>query len=64
MSWKNGNQEKLFFFVIESKASIRESDLRPSEKSKFRCGKKHFEALGSDSKLILVSTIEDIENHF
>lgn len=64
LSWKNGNQEKLFFFVIESKASIRESDLRPSERSKFRCGKKHFEALGSDSELILVSTIEDIENRF
>ncbi len=64
LSWKDRDQEKLFFFVAESKGSIRKSDLRDNEKSKFECGEKHFKALNSDSELILINEIKNIEDQF
>jgi len=50
VSWKDEHEEKLFF-VVESKGSISESDLRPKELAKIECGKKHFKELGSQLKL-------------
>ncbi|MCY4561105.1 MAG: DEAD/DEAH box helicase family protein [Flavobacteriaceae bacterium] len=46
VSWKQNDEEKLYF-VVESKASASVLDLRPRESSKIKCGKQHFEALGS-----------------
>lgn len=45
--WKDGGDEKLYF-VVESKGSTGLFDLRPKESGKIACGKKHFEALGSE----------------
>ncbi len=64
LSWMDRDQEKLFFFIAESKGSIRESDLRGNEEAKFKCGKKHFKALNSDSELILINEIKNIEDQF
>jgi type III restriction enzyme len=45
--WKDENEEKLFF-VVESKGSTGLFDLRPKELAKIDCGKKHFNAIGSE----------------
>ncbi|WP_233884179.1 type III restriction-modification system endonuclease [Tenacibaculum piscium] len=58
--WKDNNEEKLFF-VVESKGSTGLFDLRPKEKGKIDCGKKHFNAL--DSEMIEASNMSDVENH-
>lgn len=58
--WKDKNEEKLFF-VAESKSSIGLFDLRPKEKAKIDCGKKHFKAIGSE--MIEVRNIEDVEEY-
>ncbi|MCG8761960.1 DEAD/DEAH box helicase family protein [Tenacibaculum finnmarkense] len=58
--WKDNNEEKLFF-VVESKGSTGLFDLRPKEKGKIDCGKKHFNAL--DSEMIEASSMSDVENH-
>ncbi|MCG8893556.1 DEAD/DEAH box helicase family protein [Tenacibaculum finnmarkense] len=57
--WKDNNEEKLFF-VVESKGSTSLFDLRPKEKGKIDCGKKHFNAL--DSEMIVASNMSDVEN--
>ena len=57
VSWNDGDEEKLYF-VVESKGSISELDLRPKEQSKIECGKRHFEELGSSMRLAV--TIEDL----
>lgn len=44
--WKDDREEKLFF-VVESKGGIGLFDLRPKERGKIDCGKKHFEAIGT-----------------
>ncbi|MCZ0859744.1 DEAD/DEAH box helicase family protein [Methanocorpusculum sp. MG] len=58
---KNGI-EKLYF-VLETKASLETSQLRPSESGKITCGRKHFEALNTGITFEPVSSFEDfIEN--
>ncbi len=44
--WKDDHEEKLFF-VVESKGGIGLFDMRPKERGKIDCGKKHFEAMGT-----------------
>jgi len=58
--WKDGSEEKLYF-VVESKGSTSEFDLRPKEQGKIDCGTKHFAALGSE--MIVATGMEDIETH-
>ena len=55
VSWKDGDEEKLYF-VVESKGSS-EMDLRPKEQSKIACGKKHFKKLGSE--MVVATMISD-----
>jgi type III restriction enzyme len=55
--WKDENDEKLFF-VVESKGSTLFSDLRPKESAKIDCGKKHFEAIGSE--MIVASEMSEV----
>ena len=50
--------EERLYFVVESKGSAYEDDLRPIEKAKIRCGKAHFVALGTGAKHITVSNYE------
>lgn len=44
---ENNNEEKLYF-VIESKGSIAKGDLRPIEREKIKCAKKHFKSLNTE----------------
>lgn len=55
--WKDENEEKLFF-VVESKGSTGLFDLRPKELAKIDCGKKHFNAIGSE--MIVASEMSDV----
>jgi len=43
---KNG--ERKLYFVLETKGDIRVENLKPSESVKIACGRKHFQALGSE----------------
>lgn len=58
VSWRQDGDEQIYF-VVESKGSTSEDDLRPREWSKYECGRNHFEALGS--KLELAKNLSDIE---
>lgn len=42
------DNEKKMYFVIETKGNTNIEKLRPEEKLKIKCGKAHFEAIGSD----------------
>lgn len=55
--WKDKEEEKLFF-VVESKGSTGLFDLRPKEQGKIDCGKKHFQAIGSE--MIVASNLEEV----
>ncbi|MFM2385820.1 MAG: hypothetical protein RL660_577, partial [Bacteroidota bacterium] len=55
--WKDADEEKLFF-VVESKGSNTLFDLRPKEQGKIDCGKKHFEAIGSE--MIVVTEMSNV----
>jgi type III restriction enzyme len=57
--WKDEDDEKLFF-VVESKGSTSLFDLRPKETAKINCGKKHFEAIGSE--MIVASEMSEVED--
>jgi len=57
VSWKDGDEEKLYF-VVESKGSTSEMDLRPKEQLKIEFGKKHFEEL--ELEMHVIKTINDI----
>mgnify|MGYP000977405060 FL=1 len=52
------NSEKLYF-VVESKGADLGLDIKTTESSKIKCGKKHFEALDSSVKLIQSSNYEN-----
>ncbi|WP_366182965.1 DEAD/DEAH box helicase family protein [Flavobacterium ovatum] len=56
--WKDQDEEKLFF-VVESKGSTGLFDLRPKEEAKIKCGKRHFNAIGS--KMIVATDLADVE---
>ncbi|MFD2247296.1 type III restriction-modification system endonuclease [Pontibacter ruber] len=45
--WDNEGQEKLYF-VVETKGALSWEFLRPAEKAKIECGRKHYKALSDD----------------
>lgn len=51
--------EKLYF-VIETKSSLLQEDLRLAEQDKIRCGTAHFEALENDVQFIQAAKINDL----
>ena len=55
--WKDDKEEKLYF-VVESKGSTGLFDLRPKEQGKIDCGKKHFQALGTE--MIVASEMSEV----
>mgnify|MGYP001015721962 CR=1 FL=1 len=61
VSCKDGDEEKLYF-VVESKGSTSEIDLRQREKLKIEFGKRHFKELGT--KMIVAKTLDDIYKYF
>lgn len=54
---KNG-EEKLYF-IVETKGSIKDEDLRMKENAKIKCGEKHFEALGTGVKFSRAKEYEE-----
>ena len=44
----NEDGKKRMYFVLETKGNIDSDALRPSEKAKIDCGRKHFEAIGNN----------------
>lgn len=59
VSWNQDGIEKIYF-VVESKGSTSELDLRLREKAKCKCGKYHFQELGIELKK--GKNLSDIEN--
>ncbi len=58
------NETKLrLFFVVETKGDTFLDALRPSEKAKIVCGKKHFEALGSAVTFCIANSYDSFEEH-
>ncbi len=57
--WEKDGDQKLFF-VVETKGGISELGLRPTEKAKIDCGKKHFKALGTGAELQVVSSLSEL----
>ena len=53
---KNG--ETNLYFVVETKGSTDYLALRPTEQAKIKCGRKHFEALGTNVHFDVVDTYE------
>jgi type III restriction enzyme len=51
-------EEKLYF-VVETKGSLLDEDLRQRELMKIECGHKHFEALGNDVNFKKASKFEE-----
>jgi len=52
------------FFVVETKGSLLADALRPVEKAKIKCGKAHFEALGTDVSLEVTNSYDSFEAAF
>ncbi len=55
--WDDGKKSKLYF-VIETKGTLSWEFLRPTEKGKIECGKKHFKALGDDISLEVANSYD------
>lgn len=53
------NSEKLYF-VVESKGADLGLDIKTTESSKIKCGKKHFEALESEIELVQSSSFDKL----
>lgn len=53
---KNG--EEHLYFVVESKGALFSDDLRPAEKAKIDCGRKHFEALDTDVRFAVANNYD------
>ena len=58
--WNDGNGEKLYF-VVESKGTTGLFDLRTKETAKIKCGKAHFEAIGTE--MLVVKDINGVEEY-
>ena len=54
---EDDGQRKLYF-VVETKGSVEEESLRPTELAKIRCGEKHFEALGNEAKFMRANNFQ------
>ena len=68
---ENDGQEKLYF-VVETKGSLWQGDLRLNEQAKFECGEKHFEALKEEAlkegvrnpaEFVKATTVDDMLRH-
>ena len=55
------NEEKVYF-VVETKGSVYEENIRETEKLKIECGERHFEALSDEIKFGVTNKFEDLLN--
>ncbi|RDC50691.1 type III restriction endonuclease subunit R [Acinetobacter sp. RIT592] len=53
---------KKLYFVIETKGSLEDDDLRRREKDKIRCAKKHFKVLESDVLYEVATDFDDVKD--
>ncbi|MCB5265092.1 MAG: DEAD/DEAH box helicase family protein [Candidatus Cloacimonetes bacterium] len=51
------------FFVVETKGDTSLEALRPSEKGKIACGKKHFQSLGNDVAFCVANNYDTFAEH-
>ena len=52
--------DKKLYFIIETKGSASQFDLRTPERLKYNCGKAHFQALSPDIKTKLTTKWDDV----
>lgn len=52
------------FFVVETKGTLLADALRPAEKAKIKCGKAHFQALGTDVVMEVADSYGSFEATF
>ena len=57
------DQEKLYF-VVESKGSSLDFDIKTTESSKIKCAKKHFEEISSEVKMVQSQNFKSLEEYF
>ena len=50
---------KRLYFVVETKASLFNSDLRANEEAKIKCGREHFKAISNDMTFTVKSSFND-----
>lgn len=53
---------KKLYFVIETKGSLEDDDLRRREKDKIRCAKKHFKVLESDIVYDVATDFDEVKD--
>jgi type III restriction enzyme len=58
--WDDGEEQKLYF-VVETKGGLFEDAIKPTERAKINCGKKHFAAIETGIKLELADTFETLQ---
>ena len=59
--WTDDKGEEKLYFVVESKGTMGQLGLRGKEDAKIKCGKKHFEAIGSE--MIVAKVMEDVVDY-
>ncbi|EGT4046754.1 hypothetical protein ERM65_02070 [Clostridioides difficile] len=55
------NDIKKLYFVVETKGSLEDDDLRKRERDKINCAKEHFKALESGIRYVVATDLDDIK---
>ncbi len=58
----NDAGKEKFYFVTETKSTLRRAGYRTAEEKKIDCGIEHFKAVGEDVKYIVATTFDDVLN--
>ena len=53
---------KKLYFVVETKGSLEDDDLRRRERDKIRCAKKHFKVLESDVVYEVATDFDEVKD--
>jgi type III restriction enzyme len=57
---KNGTEN--LYLIVETKGTLIPEELRPKEKGKIECGKRHFKAIDEMVELKVANNFESLEN--
>src|SRR5690606_27994491 len=58
----NENGEEKFYFVAETKSTLKRTELRRSEAKKIACGRGHFKAIDEDVEFTVATKLDDVLN--
>lgn len=58
----NDAGKEKFYFVTESKSTLRRAGYRTAEEKKIDCGIEHFKAIEEDVKYIVATNFDDVLN--